>query len=99
MFDSWFPFDKFSKRGYHFAYAFQIIGSIVGPCFLAVLDSFLISLMIVAISQFKVLQCALRNLHNDEHAINEGSGGLKSLNVYDQIIELVQHHIRIIEYA
>lgn len=52
--------------------------------------------MVFGIGQFKIIQSAIKNLHEGQ-AVNQGTDELACLNVYPQIVELIEHHIRTIE--
>lgn len=79
------------------AYIIQIIASRLGTYYVAMSDTFIVSLMIFAIGQFKMIQCAIRNLHimteKEEKILDKAD----LYDLYEQTVEIVKHHCRVIE--
>lgn len=100
MFSSWFPFDKYAPGYFEGVYASQVLAGCIGAYYAGVSDMLIVALMIFSIGQFRMLQCAIKDLHILTDADQREFQSVDDvLDVWDKIVDAVKHHCRIIEYV
>lgn len=97
LFSSWFPFDRYAHGYYMLAYSFQMLSGTIGAYYVAVTDTFYVGFIIFGIGQYRMIQCAIRNLHISNKYSTTNEQDLSLIDVYEEVTDIIKHHCRIIE--